>query len=107
MALDRGTTTVIMRALYAEVMGCAETVWASGAIPSLRVWQPVCESTWYRESFVPLGLRPVSDFYAIIEDIIKSLGASPPKEKVAELLNRRGFAQTLLALREVFQRHIK
>ena len=107
MALDRGNTAVVGRALYVEIMGSAETMWTTGALPRIAVWRLVCESRWYQEHFVPLGLKPVSDFYSIVEDITKTLGASPPKDRVAELLSKRGFAQILFALREVFQRILK
>jgi hypothetical protein len=106
-ALERGNTGVVTRALYVEIMGGAETLWVAGVLPKGTVWELVCESRWYQEHFVPLGLKPVSDFYGIVEDIIQTLGTSPPREKVAELLSKRGFAQILLALREVFQRLMK
>jgi hypothetical protein len=106
-ALDRGTSLVIIRSLYSEIMTAAESVWTTGAIPDLRVWRSVCESSWYQEKFVQLGLKPVSDFYAILDDVPKTLGSSPPKDKLAEHLSRRGFAQCLTALREVFQKQMK
>jgi hypothetical protein len=106
-ALGRGATGVIIRSLYSEIMAAAETVWTTGAIPGLRVWRAVCESQWYQEKFVQLGLKPVSDFYAILEEVPKTLGSSPTRDKLAEHLNRRGFAQCLTALREVFQKHMK
>lgn len=107
MGLERGSTAIVMRALYTEIMGGAEAMWGSGTVPPMRIWQLVAESPWYRESFVQLGLKPVSDYYGIVGDIIQSLGKTPTQEKVAELLNRRGFAQILLALRELFARHLK
>ena len=52
-------------------------------------------------------MAAVSDFYAILEEVPKTLGSSPTRDKLAEHLNRRGFAQCLTALREVFQKHLK
>jgi len=106
-ALDRRQNPIVLRALYAEIMAVAEAVWARGTASSLKVWYIVRESPWYQEHFVPLGLKPVSDFYSIVEDLQSTLGSSAPKEKVHEFLNSRAFAQVLLSLRELFQRALK
>jgi len=106
-ALDRRQSPVVLRALYAEIMAAAEAVWSRGIASSLKVWYAVRESPWYQEQFVPLGLKPVSDFYSVIEDLQTTLGSSAPKEKVHEFLNSRAFAQVLLSLRELFQRALK
>jgi hypothetical protein len=106
-AMDRRQNPIVLRALYAEIMAAAEAVWARGAATSLKVWYAVRESPWYQEQFVALGLKPVSDFYSIIEDLQTNLGFSPTKEKVQEFLAGRAFAQVLLSLRELFQRALK
>lgn len=106
-AMDRRQNPIVLRALYAEIMAAAEAVWARGAATSLKVWYAVRESPWYQEQFVALGLKPVSDFYSIVEDLQDKLGPSPTKEKVQEFLAGRAFAQVLLSLRELFQRALK
>lgn len=106
-ALDRRQTPVVLRALYAEIMAAAEAVWARGTSTSLKVWYSVRESPWYQDQFVPLGLKSVSDFYSIVEDLQATLGGSAPKDKVHDFLNSRAFAQVLLSLRELFQRALK
>lgn len=106
-ALDRRQHSIVLRALYAEIMAAAESVWARGIASSLKIWYAVRESPWYQEQFVPLGLKPVSDFYSVIEDLQTTLGSSAPKERVHEFLNSRAFAQVLLSLRELFQRNLK
>lgn len=106
-ALDRRQHSIVLRALYAEIMAAAEAVWARGIASSLKVWYAVRESPWYQEQFVPLGLKPVSDFYSVVEDLQSSLGSSATKERVHEFLNSRAFAQVLLSLRELFQRALK
>lgn len=106
-ALDRRQNPVILRALYAEIMAAAEAVWARGTSTSLKVWYAVRESPWYQDQFVPLGLKSVSDFYSIVEDMQATLGGSAPKDKVHGFLNSRAFAQVLLSLRELFQRALK
>lgn len=106
-ALDRRQNPIVLRALYAEIMAAAEAVWARGAATSLKVWYAVRESPWYQDQFVPLGLKPVSDFYSVVEDLQATLGSSATKEKVQEFLNSRAFAQVLLSLREMFQRALK
>lgn len=106
-ALDRRQNPIVLRALYAEIMAAAEAVWARGIASSLKVWYAVRESSWYQEQFVPLGLKPVSDFYSVVEDLQTTLGSNAPKERVHEFLNSRAFAQVLLSLRELFQRALK
>lgn len=106
-ALDRRQNPIVLRALYAEIMAAAEAVWARGIPSSLKVWYAVRESSWYQEQFVPLGLKPVSDFYSVVEDLQSTLGSNAPKERVHEFLNSRAFAQVLLSLRELFQRALK
>jgi len=106
-AMDRRQNPIVLRALYAEIMAAAEAIWARGSVTSLKVWYAVRESPWYQEQFVALGLKPVSDFYSIVEDLHEGLGPSPTKEKVQEFLAGRAFAQVLLSLRELFQRALK
>lgn len=106
-AMDRRQNPIVLRALYSEIMAAAEAVWARGTATSLKVWYAVRESPWYQEQFVALGLKPVSDFYSIVEDLQANLGPSPSKDKVQEFLASRAFAQILLSLRELFQRNLK
>lgn len=106
-AMDRRQHPIVLRALYSEIMAAAEAVWARGAATSLKVWYAVRESPWYQEQFVALGLKPVSDFYSIVEDLQDKLGPSPTKERIQEFLAGRAFAQVLLSLRELFQRALK
>ena len=107
LALERGDSTVVLRALYREIMAAADSMWTRATIPKPRTWLVVRESAWYQDQFSTLGMRPVSDFYSMVESGIEAFGASAPHDKMQQFLTEHGFSQTLVALRDFFQRQLK
>lgn len=101
-ALERGDTKTIMLALYKEVVAAADAIFKEGKGLPCPVWELVRESYWYEENFRKLALAPLSHFFDILEDA-KELGRSATREEVLEAVGNRGFTQTLLQLREMFQ----
>lgn len=101
-ALERGDTKTIMLALYKEVVAAADAIFKEGKGSPCPVWELVRESSWYEENFRKLALAPLSHFFDILEDA-KELGRSATREEVLEAVGNRGFTQTLLQLKEMFQ----
>lgn len=104
-ALTTGDIRTIMQALYREVVATADTIFKEGRSPACPVWEAVRESAWYAENFRRLSLAPLSHFFDIVEDA-KELARQAPREDVLEAVRNRGFAQTLLQLRELFQPYL-
>jgi hypothetical protein len=102
-ALAAGNDRLVLLALYDEVTVLADGLWTQHAPPRPRVWQLVRESTWYRERFSPLRLKPVSDFYDLIRSAGEQMAAGASRTQMQDFLRERSFAQILLSLRDVFQ----
>lgn len=107
LALDKQNSTVVLRALYREIMIGADSMWTRAMIPTPRIWPVVRESAWYQDQFSTLGMRPVSDFFSIVESGLEAFGTSAPRDKMQAFLTEHGFSQTLVALRDFFQRQLK
>lgn len=107
LALDKQNSTVVLRALYREIMIGADSMWTRAIIPTPRIWPVVRESAWYQDQFSTLGMRPVSDFFSIVESGLEAFGTSAPRDKMQGFLTEHGFSQTLVALRDFFQRQLK
>lgn len=101
-ALEGGDTKKIMVALYQEIVQAADTIFKQGKPPSCPVWEAVRESSWYTQNFRRLSLAPLSHFFDIVEDT-KELARTASREEILEAVRDRGFAQTLLQLKELFQ----
>ncbi|MGC8915854.1 MAG: hypothetical protein ACP5NF_02595 [Thermoanaerobaculum sp.] len=101
-ALEAGETKKIMAALYREVVTTADAIFKNGRPSACPVWELVRESPWYEQNFRKLSLAPLSHFYDIVDDT-KELARSGNREEILEALRNRGFAQTLLQLKELFQ----
>ncbi|MGQ9495297.1 MAG: hypothetical protein ACUVRY_03435 [Thermoanaerobaculaceae bacterium] len=101
-ALEKGDTKTIMLTLYKEVVAAADAIFKEGKGPACPAWELVRESSWYEENFSKLALAPLSHFFDILEDA-KELGRSATREEVLEAVGNRGFTQTLLQLKEMFQ----
>ena len=104
-ALEAGDDQTIFRELYKEVTAIAEGIWTKDVPPPARVWEIVAVSDWYEKSFSTLGLRPLSDFYDIISKVDRKMREGAAKEQLQDFLKEANFAQTLLALRDMFQKN--
>jgi hypothetical protein len=104
-AVEAGDDQNILRELYKEVTAIAEGIWTKEIPPPARVWERVSVSDWYEKSFSALGLRPLSDFYGIISKVDRRMRDGASKEDLQEFLKESNFAQTLLALRDMFQKN--
>jgi hypothetical protein len=104
-ALEGNHHQVILRELYKEVTTIAEGIWTKDIPPAARVWERVSVSRWYEESFSSLGLRPLSDFYDTIAKVDQRMRAGVTRDELQRFLKEVNFAQTLLALRDMFQRN--
>jgi hypothetical protein len=104
-ALEGNHHQVVLRELYKEVTSIAEGIWTKDIPPAARVWDRVSVSSWYSENFSGLGLRPLSDFYDIIAKVDQQMRAGVSRDELQRFLKEVNFAQTLLALRDMFQRN--
>jgi len=105
LALDQGDNVEILRSLYKEVTSLAEGLWTSDAPPTPAVWLRVREHRWYEENFSSLGLKPLSDFYEILDRIHERMSAGLAKDELQQILKENNFAKVLLALRDMFQKN--
>lgn len=105
LALETADTRTIMAALYKEVVRAADAIFKEGTPPACPVWETVRESTWYEQNFRKLSLAPLSHFFDIVEDA-RELARSASREEILEAVRNRGFAQTLLQLKELFQPYL-
>ncbi len=104
-ALDDGDDRLVLRALYREVTAIAEGLWKSDVPPTPTVWEKVRQHDWYERSFSSLGLKPLSDFYDIIDEVLAKMRAGTPQDELQGFLKEHNFAKVLLALRDMFQRN--
>jgi hypothetical protein len=105
-ALAAGKDPVILSSLYREITSLADGLWSHGAPAAPHVWEKVRESEWYNQYFAQLGLKPVSDFYALVEEARERMLSGISRSELQELLKERNFAQVLLSLRELFKQHL-
>jgi hypothetical protein len=105
-ALRDGNEPNVLSALYHEITALADGLWSQAAPAAPKVWEQVRESTWYQEHFASLGLKPVSDFYALVDEARDRLLAGTSRSDIQEFLKERNFAQVLLSLRELFKHHL-
>jgi len=104
-ALGTNDHRTVLREVYKEVTSLAEGIWSGSAPPVTVVWERVSVSDWYERNFSRLGLQPVSDFYGIISQVRQRLGSGASRAELQEYLKSANFAQTLLALRNMFQKN--
>ena len=104
-ALEGNHHQIVLRELYREVTTIAEGIWTKDIPPAARAWERVSVSRWYEENFSGLGLRPLSDFYDIIAKVDQRMRAGVARDELQRFLKEVNFAQTLLALRDMFQRN--
>jgi len=104
-ALNEQDSTAILRRLFQEVTSLAENLWSSEVPPSPSVWRTVRSSEWYENSFSELGLKPLSDFYEIIDQVEERMHHGIAKHELQQMLEEANFAKILLSLRDMFQKN--
>ncbi len=104
-AIESGDTQEILRFLYREVTAIADGLFSSNSTPAPVYWKAVRGSQWYENNFSVLGLKPLSDFYAIVEKAIERREEGTGREEIQEFLKNHNFAKILLGLRDMFQQN--
>ena len=104
-AIENGDTREILRFLYREVTAIADGLFSSDSAPAPVYWKAVRGSEWYEANFSTLGLKPLSDFYAVVEKAIERRREGAGREDVQEFLKQHNFAKILLGLRDMFQKN--
>jgi hypothetical protein len=105
-ALAKNETVTVLTALYQEVTGLAEALWVDARVAASPAWDAVRESKWYGVNFSKLGLKVVSDFYDTQRSIADLIASGADSSTVRQTLQERRFGELLLALRELFKRHL-
>ncbi len=107
-ALKRGDSSTVLTAIYQEVTSLADGLW-NGSVVAMqsRTWESVRESQWYRNHFVKLGLKPISDFFGLFDASKEKMQAGTSRNDLQEFLKEHNFVQVLLALKDLFRRHVK
>ncbi len=107
-ALKRGDSATILTAIYQEVTSLADGLW-NGSVVSMqtRTWENVRESQWYRNNFVKLGLKPISDFFGLFDTAKEKMQAGTSRNELQEFLKEHSFVQVLLALKDLFRHHVR
>ena len=72
-----------------------------------RAWEKVRESTWYREQFAKLGLKPISDFFGLFDSAREKSISGASRTQLQDFLKEHNFVQVLLALKELFRQHVR
>ncbi len=104
-ALEERDDRTVLRELYREVTGIADDLFTAETLPHPAVWVVVREHPWYRERIGALGLRPLSDFYQLVERVAALRADGASDRDVQEFLKEKNFAKLLLELRDMFQRN--
>ncbi len=104
-AIEAEDTPEILRYLYREVTAIADGLFSSANTPMPVYWKAVRGSAWYEKSFSRLGLKPLSDFYDIVDQAIERRENGASREEIQEFLKQHNFARILLSLRDMFQRN--
>jgi hypothetical protein len=107
-AIKQGQSKMILTALYQEVTSLADGLW-NGSVTTLqaRAWEKVRESTWYREQFAKLGLKPISDFFGLFDSAREKSISGASRTQLQDFLKEHNFVQVLLALKELFRQHVR
>ena len=107
-AIKQGQSKMILTALYQEVTALADGLW-NGSVTTLqaRAWEKVRESSWYREQFAKLGLKPISDFFGLFDSARERSISGASRTQLQDFLKDHNFVQVLLALKELFRQHVR
>lgn len=104
-AIEEGDTKAILQHLYREVTAIADGLFSSENTPAPVCWRSVRSSEWYEANFSPLGLQPLSDFYAIVDEAMERRENGAEAAEIQEFLKQHNFAKVLLSLRDMFQKN--
>jgi len=104
-AMETGDDQAVLREVYREVTGLAEVIWTTNETPTTAIWDRVSTNTWYESNFSRLELRPLSDFYELIQQVKNKRKGGAPKSDIQSFLNNSNFATVLLSLRDMFQKN--
>ncbi len=104
-AMENGDSQTVLRELYREVTGIAEVIWTTDQVPASPAWDRVSTNSWYESNFSKLDLRPLSDFFELINQVRAKLKGGASKTEIQSFLNDSRFASILLALRDMFQKN--
>ncbi len=104
-ALEDGDTKAILEHLYREVTAIADGLFSAQDTPAPVCWRSVRSSQWYESNFSPLGLQPLSDFYAIVDEATELRESGAEAAEIQEFLKQHNFARVLLSLRDMFQKN--
>jgi len=102
--LEKEMTPGILRELFLEVTRLAENLWSSDVPESPVIWNAIRTSSWYEKNFVSLGLKPLSDFYDLMDRVHERLESGLARHELKNLLQEARFSETLLNLRDMFQK---
>lgn len=105
-ALQAGDDSTVLAGLYGEVTAIADGLWSDSSCPSPRLWEVTRESSWYSENFTRLRLKPLSDFYDLVNSARERLLDGMSRKQLQDFLKEHNFAQILLALRDLFRAHL-
>ncbi len=107
-ALKRGDSSTVLTAIYQEVTSIADGLWNGSVIAmQSRTWESVRESQWYRNHFVKLGLKPISDFFGLFDTAKEKMQAGTSRTDLQEFLKEHNFVQVLLALKDLYRHHVR
>ncbi len=104
-AIEERDTKAILQHLYREVTAIADGLFSSENTPTPVCWRSVRSSEWYEANFSPLGLQPLSDFYAIVDEAMERRESGADATEIQEFLKQHNFAKVLLSLRDMFQKN--
>jgi hypothetical protein len=104
-AMEEGDDQTVLREVYREVTGIAEVIWTTNETPTTAIWDRVSTNAWYESNFSKLELRPLSDFYELIQQVKNKRKGGAPKSEIQSFLNNSKFATILLSLRDMFQKN--
>jgi len=103
--IEEEDTGGILRELFLEVTKMAENLFSSDVPESPAVWNAVRISPWYEKNFVSLGLKPLSDFHALMDQIHRKMESGLAEHELKELLQEAQFSQILFLLRDMFKKN--
>jgi hypothetical protein len=105
-ALDVEDDENVLSALYREVTTMADALSSANlAAMQTSVWERVRDSSWYQRRFASLGLKPVSEFFDLLDGGRRVLANGGSRNELREYLKDHNFPKVVLALRAVFRPH--
>jgi hypothetical protein len=105
VALEGDDAKAVLRLLRREIIAVSESVYRLDEQIATVAWDIVTEGDWYEEHESELDLKPIGEFYALIDEFKASRGRGDDPKILRSFLSDRGFSKLLLTLREVFLRN--